>query len=184
MRLKAIIALSLLVIAVAVPLFEFVAFIAVLVLLLDFDKLFATKLTKLYLVRAIVGVLSILFIYFGGASIAQVSENHQESILPMVILLVIGTVLFIALIYVAMVTYNMACQITNIGNQNNSYYFKFSGLFMKIGAFTLPILVGWMICWLADVLFVIGCIVFETTKREPLVEDTKTMGHPEHMEDM
>lgn len=77
------------------------------------------------------------------------------------ILFLIFTLLFALLLFLAIANYFIAKSLILIGEKTNNSWLKLSGYLTKIGAFSLPVVVGLLFIILAQPFFLLGCITFQ-----------------------
>lgn len=74
----------------------------------------------------------------------------------LIIMLVVALLLFLAFI-----NYFIAKSLLVLGEKTDSLWFKVSGTLTKVGAFTMPVLLGFVFIVLAQPFFLLGCILFK-----------------------
>jgi uncharacterized membrane protein len=136
--------------------FSILGFILTTVLYAKVDKLgYGTNLLNFTLYQWVVilvptGILT----YLGVERFSQGSNG----VTYLIIMLVVALLLFLAF-----TNYFIAKSLLSLGEQTDSLWFKISGTLTKVGAFTMPILLGMLFVMLAQPFFLLGCILYKPT---------------------
>lgn len=100
----------------------------------------------------IAGVPTGLMVYFGVNEYS--SKSHG-------VLFLVGAVILALLLFVAILNYFIAKSLLIVAEKSDNAWFKISGVLTKFGAYTVPVLFGFMLLILAQPFFLIGCIVYK-----------------------
>jgi len=103
----------------------------------------------------VAGIPTGLMVYFGVSEYS----NKSHGVLFMVALVILALLLFVATL-----NYFIAKSLLIVAEKNDNAWFKISGVLTKMGAYTVPVLIGFMLLILAQPFFLIGCIVYKDGK--------------------
>ena len=136
--------------------FSILGMVLITVLYAKVDKLgYGTNLLNftLYL-WALILVPTGILVYLGIDSFSKSSNG----IMYLIIVLTVALLLFLAF-----TNYFIAKNLLSLGEQTDSLWFKISGTLTKVGAFTMPVLLGMLFVMLAQPFFLLGCILYKPT---------------------
>ena len=159
MRNLSIIALTAMILTLVIPFLGVVSPILYILFLLEIDKKFTTKLVKLYITRMAIGLLICFILYLGYLSIIMANPDNYIKII-----ILFGVILLIGMLYIANVVYQMGIYIKKIRLHNNSNILKYCHIMINVATFTIPIFVGGIFLYIADILLAITFIIYEDEK--------------------
>ncbi|AUR52680.1 DUF996 domain-containing protein [Aquella oligotrophica] len=100
----------------------------------------------------IAGVPTGLMVYFG---VSQYTDKSHG------VMFLVAIVILALLLFVAILNYFIAKSLLIVAEKCDNAWFKISGILTKFGAYTVPVLIGFMLLILAQPIFLIGCITFK-----------------------
>lgn len=131
-----------------------IGFILTMILYYKIDKQgFGTTLFNFSIYQFLIAIIPTgLLIYFGVNQ--YLHKNHGTVFL--IIMLIVALLVFLAII-----NYFVAKSLLKIGDITGNAWFKVSGVLTKIGAYLLPVLIGFFFVILAQPFFLLGCVTYK-----------------------
>lgn len=126
------------------------------ILYLDLDKRFSTCLTKLYFWQCIIGVV-IAFLAF--ITVAVYLSAIKTNTIGVVFFILSYIICFLLM---AIILSKTAINIEIIAKNTESHLFGYSASLMKIAAYTIPLLIGFIPLAISRLIFLFACITSDT----------------------
>lgn len=135
--------------------FSIIGMILTMVVYSRVDKLgYGTSLFKINLYQWVAVIIPLLILSVLGIKFADSGNDRGVDFILLALCLVL-------LLFLAGVNYFVAKNLSLIGHKSNNFWFRTSASLTKIGAYTLPVLIGFLPIILAQPIFLLGCIVYK-----------------------
>lgn len=128
----------------------------------QFDKIFATKLTRLYIMQLLLSPILVVSIL---ASLIYFESTLFEGPGFATLIMIVVIMSYIIFVCFPVITYKIGLNFNVIAKSTDNKWFKVSAIGMKVAACTMPILIGIFIFYIAHAIFIIGCIVDKTASQ-------------------
>lgn len=138
--------------------FSVLGFILTTILYYKIDKLgYGTTLFNFTIYQYLIALVPTgLLVYLGVNNYSDKSHG---------VLFLVCVLVFALLLFLAILNYFIAKSLNAIGAATHNTWFKISGVLTKIGAYTLPVLVGFFFVILAQPFFLLGCATYNPIAR-------------------
>ncbi len=133
---------------------DFIIFIAYFLLYLELDKTFKTNLTCLYMLSIILGIITSLVLVISSYYIFT-----SDSILLNEEIVVSTFIYFLCFILPTIILFRTSTCFNIVAKISKNHILGYSARCMKFAAYTMPLIVGVLILMIAQIIFLMACII-------------------------